>query len=421
MIVFFAALLFVSTDVVLAHGDEVHSINSPQAFSPWDLAVLGGLLVLGTLYVRGAVKLARNGASGRRLELFAFGIGWSALVFSVVPPIDSLSIQFFSVHMIQHELMMLVGAPLLILGRPLQRCLTGMPDLLRVPAAHALQAPAMARAWRVLTAPLVAWALHGLAIWAWHMPALYDAAVGNEAVHTVQHAMFVGTSTLFWWGMLYGRYGRAGYGAGVFYVFLTVVHTGILGAMVTFAGTPLYPIYAAPAAAHGIDPLVDQQRAGLLMWIPAGIVMTLLGLALFAAWLGESERKSIQNARFKMQTPLLILIAALALASCDRSADRTARQLTGGDPDKGRLAIAKYGCDTCHNIPGVLTATATVGPPLQQIALRSYLAGRIDNTPENMIKWIRQPDSVDPQTAMPETGVTEADGRDIAAYLYTLR
>src|SRR5678809_1607093 len=89
--------------------------------------------------------------------------------------------------------------------------------------------------------------------------------------------------------MLYGRYGRAGYGVAVFYVFLTVVHTGVLGAMVTFARTPLYPIYQAPAAAHGIDPLIDQQRAGLLMWIPAGLVMTMLGLALFAAWLGESE------------------------------------------------------------------------------------------------------------------------------------
>jgi cytochrome c len=114
--------------------------------------------------------------------------------------------------------------------------------------------------------------------------------------------------------------------------------------------------------------------------------------------------------------PLLAVVAA-----CDRSADTVARQLTGGDPEKGKLAIVKYGCDTCHSIPGVLTATATVGPPLSQIALRSYLAGRIDNTPENMIRWIRQPHSVDPQTAMPETGVTESDGRDIAAYLYTLR
>ena len=114
--------------------------------------------------------------------------------------------------------------------------------------------------------------------------------------------------------------------------------------------------------------------------------------------------------------PLVVMISA-----CDRSADTVARQLTGGEPDKGKLAIVKYGCDTCHNIPGVLTATATVGPPLSQVALRSYLAGRIDNTPENMMRWIRQPHSVDPETAMPETGVTESDGRDIAAYLYTLR
>ena len=204
--------------------------------------------------------------------------------------------------MIQHELMMLVGAPLVIFGRPLQRCIAGLPSSLRHRAARALHADAMSSAWRVLTAPLVAWALHGLAIWVWHMPALYDAAVSNEGIHALQHAMFVGTSALFWWGMVYGRYGRAGYGAAVFYVFLTVVHTGILGAMMTFAPTPLYPIYAAPAVAHGIDPLVDQQRAGLLMWIPAGLVMTLLGLALFAAWLGESERRAMQTAQFNVRT-----------------------------------------------------------------------------------------------------------------------
>jgi cytochrome c oxidase assembly factor CtaG len=197
--------------------------------------------------------------------------------------------------------MMLVGAPLVILGRPLQRCVAGLPGRFRNLVAHALQRDSVSSCWRVLTAPVVAWTLHGLAIWVWHMPALYDAAVANEGIHTLQHAMFVGTSGLFWWGMLYGRYGRAGYGAAVFYVFLTVVHTGILGAMVTFAPTPLYPIYLAPAVAHGIDPLVDQQRGGLLMWIPAGLVMTLLGLALFTAWLGEAERRVLQNAKFKIQ------------------------------------------------------------------------------------------------------------------------
>lgn len=298
------SLVLSARAVLIAHGDEVHSVNTPRAFSPWDLGVLGVLLVIGALYARGALTLSGRGGAGRRFEPLAFAVGWGALVLSILPPLDSLSIQFFSVHMIQHELMMLVGAPLLMFGRPSQRCVAGLPRSSRHDAARVLQGHAMSSTWRVLTAPLVAWTLHGLAIWVSHMPALYDAAVGNEGIHTLQHAMFVGTSALFWWGMLYGRYGRAGYGAAVFYVFLTVVHTGILGAMVTFAPTPLYPIYSAPAAAHGIDPLIDQQRAGLLMWIAAGLVMTLLGLALFAAWLGESARRTIQihNSRFKVRT-----------------------------------------------------------------------------------------------------------------------
>jgi len=179
--------------LVAAHGAEAHSINTPQAFSPWDVAVLALLVIVGTLYLFGVVKLARRKTSTTRThstsltsparlarrEPWAFAIGWSALVVSVLPPLDSLSLEYFSVHMIQHELMMLVGAPLLILGRPLQRCLAGLPDRLRSPVAHALQTRAMSGTWRVLTAPLVAWALHGLAIWVWHMPVLYDAAVGN--------------------------------------------------------------------------------------------------------------------------------------------------------------------------------------------------------------------------------------------------
>jgi putative membrane protein len=177
-------------------------------------------------------------------------------------------------------------------GRALCSFLLGLPDAWRAPVASAFQARPVGSVWRCVTAPLVAWALHGIAIWVWHLPPLYDLAVENEGIHAVQHAMFIGTSALFWWGLLYGRYGRAGYGAAVFYVFTTVVHTGILGAAVTFAGVPLYPVYAAPAVARGTDLLADQQLAGLIMWIPAGAILTVLGLALFAAWLGEAERRS---------------------------------------------------------------------------------------------------------------------------------
>lgn len=98
-----------------------------------------------------------------------------------------------------------------------------------------------------------------------------------------------------------------------------------------------------------------------------------------------------------------------------------ARALTGGDPFRGRELIRGYGCDSCHTIPGVETADATVGPPLTNVARRLYLAGHIQNTPENMMRWIQHPHELDRQTAMPEMGVSERDSRDITAYLYTLR
>jgi cytochrome c len=110
------------------------------------------------------------------------------------------------------------------------------------------------------------------------------------------------------------------------------------------------------------------------------------------------------------------------LAGCEvMPHDRDVRALTGGDPFRGRELIAGYGCDSCHTIPGVETADANVGPPLTKVALRLYLAGRVENTPANMMLWIQHPRSVDERTAMPEMGVTEQDSRDITAYLYTLR
>jgi putative membrane protein len=269
------------------------ALDAPGAFSIWDIATLLLLGSVGALYYRGLVRLGDRDVVRPWYETAAFAGGWLALVAAVLPPLDSYAIRLFSVHMAQHELMMLVGAPLVTIGRPVPICLWGVPDRWRPAAAAVFQGRWMLGGWRVLTVPVVAWALHGLTIWIWHLPALYDAAVASEGIHALQHAMFVGTAVFFWYGLAYGRYGRLGYGAGVFYVFTTLVHSGILGALLTFASTPLYPIYQAPAAVLGIDPVADQQVAGLVMWVPAGIVLTLLGLALFAAWLGEAERRSM--------------------------------------------------------------------------------------------------------------------------------
>ena len=112
--------------------------------------------------------------------------------------------------------------------------------------------------------------------------------------------------------------------------------------------------------------------------------------------------------------------ALIATASCS-NVKREAAQLTGGDPDRGVQLIGRYGCPACHTIPGVRGANAAVGPPLTRVANRTYLAGQIQNTPANMMRWIQHPREVERGTAMPEMGVTDSDARDIAAYLYTLR
>lgn len=116
-----------------------------------------------------------------------------------------------------------------------------------------------------------------------------------------------------------------------------------------------------------------------------------------------------------------ILLALVLVTACRPQDDETARRLTGGDPDRGRAMIKSYGCGACHTVPGVGGATGLVGPPLTNIASRVYLAGQLPNTPDNMKKWIRAPQSVEKGTAMPNLNVSDRDARDIAAYLYTLR
>jgi cytochrome c2 len=108
-------------------------------------------------------------------------------------------------------------------------------------------------------------------------------------------------------------------------------------------------------------------------------------------------------------------------AQCKQRSQMQAARLTGGDPDAGRAAIGRYGCGACHQIPGVPGASGQVGPSLKGVSTRAFLAGRVDSTPANMVRWIRDPQGVEPGTVMPDMGVSEDDGRDIAAYLYTLK
>ncbi|MFY1671465.1 c-type cytochrome [Plantactinospora sp. WMMB334] len=115
-----------------------------------------------------------------------------------------------------------------------------------------------------------------------------------------------------------------------------------------------------------------------------------------------------------------VLAAVATLAACARVPPPPPPELREGYPDRGARLIQEYGCGSCHVVPGVRRADGLVGPPLTRFGARSYIAGALPNNAENLQRWIQDPQSVEPGTAMPDLGVTETDARDIAAYLFTL-
>jgi cytochrome c oxidase assembly factor CtaG len=281
--------------LVLAHAGHAHlDAHTVMRWWSWEPLIVVPLVLTLALYVNGLAQLWRHARADhgiRGWQALSFAAGWLALVIALVSPLDTLGGILFSAHMAQHEVLMILAAPLLVLGRPLIPFVWGLPSSWRGPVARAVQAPPIASVWKRISAPLPATVLHALALWMWHLPSLYQATLRNDWIHALQHTSFLGTAMLFWWALIHGRYGRMGYGVAVGYVFLTGVHSGALGALITFAPSVVYPIYSRTTARWGLDALEDQQLAGILMWIPAGVMIAVLGVALFAAWLAEAERR----------------------------------------------------------------------------------------------------------------------------------
>ena len=252
------------------------------------------VLFAGTFGV-GVARIWRSAGVGRGIsfiQLGAFASGWIALVVALASPLDEWAETLFVAHMIQHELLMVVAAPLIALSSPIVALLWAFPRPLRHRMADIAHSPAVVVSWTAITAPATVWLLHGFALWIWHLPALFDAALAHESIHAVQHLTFYVTAALFWWSLLHGRYGRSGYGIAVLYLFATGLHSGVLGALLALSPDAWYPAYASLSNRWGFTTLEDQQLAGLVMWIPAGLIFVIAGLAFFAGWLQESERRS---------------------------------------------------------------------------------------------------------------------------------
>ena len=287
-------LLLALAGAASAHGPSGDAPTPTALALHWSFepVVIGCLAASLAAYVIGIVRLWRH--AGRRrgvgtVRAAAFGMGWATLALALLSPLDTLGSLLFSAHMLQHELLMVVAAPLMVLGRPLAVWAWALRPRARRRAGALFHHPTWRRPWHVLTTPLSAWSLHAAAVWLWHVPSWFDAALHNNAVHTLQHLSFLFSALLFWWTVL-GSLRRDAAGVALASVFTTMLHTGALGALLALASFPWYPDYVSSSAALGWDALEDQQLGGLVMWVPASVAYLAAGLALAGGWLGPPRR-----------------------------------------------------------------------------------------------------------------------------------
>jgi len=281
-----------------AHPRNALAPDNVWAAWSWEPLVVIGLAATAWLYANGLLRLWRAAATGagiRKWEALSFAVGWLVIAVALVSPLHALGGVLFAAHMIQHELLISIAAPLLVLGRPVIAFLWALPPAWRRKAGDLTRNRSVGTSWRLISMPAVAFGLHALALWTWHLPRLYQATLTSELVHSLQHTSFLLTAILFWWTIFAARGGELRRGAAVLYLFATVLQTGALGALLTFGRTLWYPAYAATTGAWGITPLEDQQLGGLIMWIPGSLAYVAAALAIFAGWLKESERRSQQR------------------------------------------------------------------------------------------------------------------------------
>jgi len=255
--------------------------------------VTAPLVVTLAVYVAGVRRLWCRSAIGRgvrRRDVVCFALGWLMLAAATVSPLHAVGGVLFSAHMTQHELLMVVAAPLLVIGRPLVAFVWALPRGWRRAAGSWTRRRWLRAGWGALATPAMASAAHAAALVVWHAPRFYEATYYSAAAHAAQHLSFLVTALLFWWALL--RPARGGEGEAVVYLFAASLLTGGLGALLAFSGELWYPHYAGTTGVWGLTPIDDQQLGGIIMWVPGGGSYLIAALALFGLWLRNAERRT---------------------------------------------------------------------------------------------------------------------------------
>lgn len=278
-----------------AHGPAPH--HPADLARAWELdpLVLAPLLAACVLYGIGLFRLWDAAGHGRGVtgrQALSFALGVLVLVGALVSPLDPLGSSLLSAHMAQHGLLAAVAPPLLLYGKPGVAFAWGLPARWRKGLFSSVGWRGLAHMAGALARPSPAMVAHGLALWVWHAPALYEAALESYAVHAAEHFTMFGTGLLFWHAMLEARSRRRAAGA-LAAAFTTMMHCGLLGALITMAPLPLYPWYAGHSNPWGVSAMDDQQFAGLLMWVPMGMVYFACCLLLARRMIAPGDRRML--------------------------------------------------------------------------------------------------------------------------------
>ena len=261
------------------HAEALSWTLDPLLTVPLALALL--------IYIVGWTRLSKRASTPVRPRLFLSG--WLVLTLSLTSPLHEAGEQSFTMHMIELELIMLVSTLLLAASGAGGVLAWGLPRPLRLALGGSWKSP-LQSLWKRFTEPVTATAVQGAVMWAWHAPPLFDRALGSFGWHITQHACFFLSSLIFWWAMLHPRERGSGYGVSAACLFATSLIGGALGALMSFSSSPWYAQYAAMGMTGiGLDPVDDQRLAGLIMWIPGGLVHGVAALVLAYKLLRASE------------------------------------------------------------------------------------------------------------------------------------